>query len=126
MDNNLPLVNAWISKAKHDIGMAKLAITDGCEFTDSICYHCQQYAEKIIKAQLIKNGVEAPKTHSLSYLLDLLADNTIITDVIYDLAETLEDYAVGVRYPADDFEPTADDAKTAYKAAIEIGEFFNA
>ena len=61
----------------------------------------------------------------MSYLLDLLADKTAIPDVIYDLAEILEDYAVGVRYPADDFEPTADDAKTAYEAALKIGEFFN-
>lgn len=62
---------------------------------------------------------------SLSYLLDLLTDKITITDEIYDLAEILQDYAIGVRYPTDDFEPTPYDAKTAYEAALKIGDFFH-
>ena len=58
-------------------------------------------------------------------MLNLLTSKITISDELHELAEALEDYAVGVRYPTDDFEPTADDAKTAYETALKIGEFFN-
>lgn len=35
MKNNSEIVNAWLKKAKHDIGIAKLAIDDGCVFARS-------------------------------------------------------------------------------------------
>lgn len=70
MDKKQELVYNWIKKAEHDFGMAELALEDGKEFTDSICFHCQQCAEKMMKAYLIKKDIEFAKTHSLSYLLD--------------------------------------------------------
>jgi len=54
MDKKQELVYNWIKKAEHD----------------SICFHCQQCAEKMMKAYLIKKDIEFAKTHSLSYLLD--------------------------------------------------------
>ncbi len=42
----------------------------------------------------------------------------------YSLAEVLEDYAVGVRYPSDDFEPTYDDAKETFNTAKKLKLIF--
>lgn len=100
--------------------MAELALEDGKEFTDSICFHCQQCAEKMMKAYLIKKDIGFTKTHSLSYLLDLISNKEKITEELYSLAEVLEDYADGVRYPGESFEPTYENAMEAFNTVKEI------
>jgi len=37
-------------------------------------FHCQQAAEKLLKALLSESGVDFPRTHNLRLLMDLLAD----------------------------------------------------
>lgn len=41
---------------------------------DVIGFHCQQAAEKLLKALLSELGVSFPRTHSLRFLMDLLTD----------------------------------------------------
>lgn len=50
--DKIKVISNWLKKAEHDLGMAKLALENGTEFTDSICFHCQQYAEKMLKGYL--------------------------------------------------------------------------
>lgn len=38
-------------------------------------FHCQQAAEKLLKALLSELGVDFPCTHNLRLLMDILADN---------------------------------------------------
>jgi HEPN domain-containing protein len=73
MKNKDDLVKEWTHKAEHDLGMAELALENKPEYTDSICFHCQQTAEKYLKAYLV--FLEAPfeKKHNLVYLLDLIS-----------------------------------------------------
>ena len=118
------IIESWLRKANHDLGMAKLALESGAEFTDSICFHCQQYVEKMLKAYLISKDIIFIKTHSLSYLVDLIAEQEIVSEEIYRISESLESYAVLVRYPADGYEPTHEDAKEAYLNAIRVQEIF--
>ncbi len=40
--------------------------------TDIISFHCQQCAEKYLKALLLYRGVAFPRTHDLRLLLDLV------------------------------------------------------
>ncbi len=47
MDKRKLLVEEWLTKAEHDLGMAELAITNKPEYKDLICFHCQQSAENI-------------------------------------------------------------------------------
>lgn len=122
MDKTPKLVEDWILKAEHDLGMALLAITHQPDFRDSICFHCQQASEKYLKAYLINHNIIFKKTHSLSYLLDLINDQINIPEIIYELAETLEEYGVAIRYP-DCNEPSDQDVTDAYRAAIEIKTF---
>ena len=117
-------IESWLKKADHDLGMAQLAMESGAEFTDSICFHCQQYVEKILKAYLISLDINFVKTHSLSYLVDLIAEQEKVPEEIYKVSELLESYAVLIRYPADGYEPTPDDAKEAYSSALRIKEIF--
>lgn len=114
----------WINKAKGDLGIAELVIENGCNYPDAICFHCQQYIEKIIKANIIANGVNVPRTHGLTALLDILDKMDIeISDQAYEWASMLEDYAVGIRYPGDYLDPTKEEALAAYDIAINLGKY---
>jgi len=119
MDKKNQIVGNWIKKAEHDLGMAKLAIEHKPDFRDSICFHCQQAAEKYLKAYLIYLDIVFKKTHSLDYLLDLISEQDLVSDGLYSTAEILEDYGVEVRYPGYS-EPTEKDVEEAYQAAINI------
>lgn len=94
------LAREWIHKAEHDMGMAELALVNRPEYTDAICFHCQQAAEKYLKAYLVFLNIRFERKHNLGYLLDLISEQQPAPETIYDLAEKLEDYAVETRYEA--------------------------
>ncbi|HEY5563136.1 MAG TPA: HEPN domain-containing protein [Clostridiaceae bacterium] len=119
MDKKKLILDEWIKKAEQDLGMAKLAIEHQPEFRESICFHCQQAAEKYLKAYLIYLEIVFKKSHSLDYLLDLISEQQVVSDDFYITAEILEDYGVEVRYPGYS-EPTEREVEEAYKAATSI------
>lgn len=118
------LIEEWIRKGDHDLGMADLALQHKPEFADSICFHCQQAVEKYLKAYLVFLDIKFEKKHNLIYLLDLIDDEHEVDDAMYTMLEQLEDYAVEVRYPDERFDPTLEDAKNAYEIAIKSKAFF--
>jgi HEPN domain-containing protein len=110
-----PEVNEWYKMATMDLGVAKhLQNTYYPKPLEIICYHCQQAAEKAIKALIIYCGVEGgmPKLHDLSFLLNQIKNMVEIQDMYYDYADTLSPYGVAVRYPNELFleERHADEA----------------
>jgi HEPN domain-containing protein len=117
------LVREWMHKAERDIGMAELALVNKPEYTDAICFHCQQAAEKYLKAYLVFLNIRFEKRHNLSYLLDLIDDQQPIPEAFYDLTDKLEDYAVETRYPDDWFEIPLEEAKEAFQVAMRIKEY---
>jgi HEPN domain-containing protein len=123
MDKKQDMIQGWIDKAEHDLGMAELALKHQPEFKDMICFHCQQAAEKYLKALLIHLDIPFRKTHSLVYLLDLLQDQNLETSELYTFAEILEDYGVEIRYPSEQINLSDQNVEEAYNAAIKIKEF---
>ena len=103
--------------------MAKLALEHKIEYADSICFHCQQAVEKYLKAYLVYLNIVFKKTHSLSYLLDLINEADKVSDKMYSRAEILEGYAVEMRYPDDWYEPTEKEAREAHSIALKIREY---
>ena len=61
----------WIKKAEADLRCARLLAKEVRRDNDLICFHCQQSAEKYLKAFLQELGAPVPRTHSLDYLLEL-------------------------------------------------------
>jgi HEPN domain-containing protein len=59
-ENSKALIDEWIRKADHDLGMARLGIQSGAAYTDGICFHCQQAAEKYLKAELLRRNIPYP------------------------------------------------------------------
>lgn len=59
----------WVRKAESDFRLAE-AIAEGVEpFHDEQCFHCQQSAEKYLKALLENLELAVPRTHELKDLL---------------------------------------------------------
>ena len=83
-------------------------------YTTAISFHSQQAVEKFLKAYLIYEDVEFPRTHDVDYLLAECIKIDKESFNIIDL-KSLNDYAVTVRYPDDFMTPSV-------KAALENKE----
>jgi HEPN domain-containing protein len=66
---------------------------------DGVCFHCQQCAEKYLKALLQEAGLAVTRTHDLEALrVQLLPNHSSLRSLRRGL-EFLTDFAVDVRYP---------------------------
>ena len=93
-------VREWIELADQDEASARYLAGMRPMPLEVICFHCQQAAEKTLKAVLAKHGQEIPRTHDLLELLDI----AIVLSPSVASLETkllgLNDFAVVVRYPS--------------------------
>jgi HEPN domain-containing protein len=80
---------------------------------DAICFHCQQCAEKYLKARLQEANIVFGKTHDLSALLDLVLPVEPTWSPLRGDLYTLSASAVSFRYPGDSADK--DDAEEAMK-----------
>jgi HEPN domain-containing protein len=65
---------------------------------DLVCFHCQQAAEKYLKALLQELGLAVPKTHELNNLLNLLLPHEPSLATLRRVLVSLSRYAVEYRY----------------------------
>jgi HEPN domain-containing protein/GNAT superfamily N-acetyltransferase len=87
-----------------------------------ICYHCQQSAEKALKAFLCANGVEVPRTHETGYLCQLCINIDDSFSSFLESCEELAIYATETRYPIR-IEIDEATVKRNLKQAFEIYNF---
>ena len=114
-------VRQWLLKADHDLRSARCLMSGDDEpLLDTAVYHCQQAAEKALKAYLTAHNVVFPKIHLLSPLLNLCGDIDETFLQLSDAAELLTPLATEFRYPGDIMEPDAADAEEAYTAAQSV------
>lgn len=59
----------WVKKAEDDFQGALFLQKSPNRLHDQVCFHCQQCAEKYLKALLEENKQSIPKTHNLVKLL---------------------------------------------------------
>ena len=85
-----------------------------------ICFHCQQSADKYLKAFLIERGVPFPRTHRLEDLLLLLVPQDASLQNLRRTLVTLTRYAVDYRYP--DENATKREAAAALRQATRVRE----
>lgn len=124
MDKN-DLIKEWIKKAENDLLTVENNLNSKSIPTDTVCFHCQQAAEKQLKAYCVKLDIVFEKSHDLIYLLDIINKKTngAIDDEIYLKCEKLNDYSSQMRYPMDFYEPSIEEAKEAYQTAKQVKEF---
>ncbi len=80
-------------------------------------FHAQQAAEKLLKAVLAGHGIAYPRTHSLRFLLDLLADQGLAPPAQLHGITELYPFAVQLRYDAPLDEEPLD--RSAARALLE-------
>ena len=116
----------WLAKAKNDLKAAEILIKDNEPPTDTVCYHCQQTAEKYLKGFLTRQKMDFMKTHDLDYLLKLCIKIDIEFENYQDDILSLNKYAIETRYPADiPILYSIDEAKKALETAKVIAQFIN-
>lgn len=120
------LVDAWLRAATDDLGAAEKLIDGFPAFPGPALYHCQQCAEKALKAFLLLNDIEFEKTHNLSVLIELCADRNIGFHGLADYAESLTPYATLYRYPDEVETAEIGQAEQALEMARKIFGFISA
>lgn len=104
--------NRWIEFAENDYEAAILLEKNIKPLLEIICFHCQQSAEKYLKAYIIRNDGEVKRTHNLGEILkDCIKFDTEF-EKIKDPCIDLTDYAIETRYPYP-FELDVQDMKKA-------------
>src|SRR5665213_29606 len=90
---------AWVRKAEDDLGSAIQLASQKPLYKDQVCFHCQQAAEKYLKALLQELAVVVPRSHDLDMLLQLLLSHDPTLHSLRRGLRTLTQYAVefGIR-----------------------------
>ena len=115
------LAHGWLRKAESDLSAARVCVRAGTAL-DVACFHCQQAAEKSLKAFLIFHQVQFPFTHDLGKLVPLCAAvDKEFHGLLVDAA-SLNPYAVEMRYD-DEFWPTQEEVQEQLKKAESIDQF---
>ena len=111
---------AWLVRADTDIRSAVADLSAKPPILDDVLFHCQQAAEKSLKAFLFWRDVSFGKTHDLENLgVQCMRLEPDLAPLL-DRAKRLTKYATMFRYPGAPYEPTAEEAHTGLALAREI------
>ncbi len=89
----------WLSYARDDLETAEYLLGMKPRKIEIICYHCEQCAEKALKAVLAFYEEEIPRSHDLRLLMKHCRERAPAIDRLADLLPVLQPFAVSVRYP---------------------------
>ena len=104
----------WVKKAEEDhLAALDLARRRRVLLHNSVCFHCEQCAEKYLKARMEEAGLRIPKTHDLEVLLNALLPAEPLWASLRSALQDLTDFAVDFRYPGN--QATKKDAQTALR-----------
>jgi HEPN domain-containing protein len=105
-----PEAQALLRAAGGDSKTVELLLQHRDAPVSSVCFHAQQYLEKVMKAVLVSNAVIFRRTHDLEGLADLLERQGIELPLPKDQLRRLSPFAVTIRY--EDMEITLPDINT--------------
>lgn len=112
---------AWLKIAQEDLKAAKGLLT--LELFSTVTFHCQQAAEKSLKAYIISHKQPILRTHDLLLLLELCMKLDKNFEKIFDAASYLNPFSTKFRYPTEYDIPDFADADCAIKQAQKIVTF---
>jgi HEPN domain-containing protein len=114
------------SRPGHDLRSAKRLFTDEPPILDTAAYHCQQSAEKALKAFLVLHEIQFSKIHLLLPLIEQCVDVDPAFAQLREAAEALTPFATVFRYPGDVLEPEPSDVEEGMALAEMVVEFVKA
>ena len=118
MKHPIDLARRFLAVADRDIKTLHLLIAASESDDQAIGFHAQQAIEKCLKAVLSAYQIPFRKTHDLVELLDLLRDKGRTLPPNADSLDTLNPFAVTLRY--DLFETEAVDRDWISKAVTDV------
>jgi HEPN domain-containing protein len=89
----------WIEKAEEDLQAAEFLAASSKSLHGVVCFHCQQCAEKYLKAVLEELSIFVDKTHDLKKLWTVLLAHYRALRSLRRGLDVLNRYSVSVRYP---------------------------
>ncbi len=101
MTEEIEVSKQWIAKAGNDLLNADNNLKAEKIPFDTVCFHCQQAAEKLLKAYLVANGNSYPISHDLVLILEEILPLNPSAEKLRDDLALLIPYAVEIRYPDD-------------------------
>jgi HEPN domain-containing protein len=110
----------WLEKAGNDLLNIGNNLNSEKVPWDTVCFHAQQAAEKLLKALLVSRGEIVPRTHDLSALLGLCTAAGVDVHHLSEDCEHLQPFAVLTRYPGTPFEPDEEEGLMASESARRI------
>jgi len=112
------LTAEWVDKAEQDFHVVTMLTRGHQRLHDQVCFHCQQCAEKYLKALLQELGVPVPRIHNLLALRTLLLPYYPLLRPTVRGLKFLSRFAVGPRYP--DYSATKRQAAAALRWASRV------
>lgn len=95
-----PWVKEWLDLAQMDLQAAEHLLTMHPVPVEVICFHCQQSAEKALKAYLVSCDMEPPRTHDMVELCKMCREKQEDFAQLEDACAALTVYGVQTRYPS--------------------------
>lgn len=115
-------VREWVQRAMEDLREAEHDLVASPPLVRGAVFHCQQAAEKALKAFLSMHEEPFRKTHDLDELGTAAAAHDPSLRDVLGRATELTPYAWRFRYPGTPSVPTMDEAREALRIAREVYE----
>jgi len=116
------VIRQWLERASADLRVADLVQADPSLIAET-GFHCQQAAEKALKAYLTFHGVEFDWSHNINYLLRLCRAKDLSFAQFEPSAARLTQFAVQFRYPTSEPIPAIEESLDALSIARQIIQF---
>jgi HEPN domain-containing protein len=110
----------WFVKAANDLRAAEIDLGAEPPLIEDALFHCQQAAEKALKAFLTFHNVTFRKTHNLEEIGEVcLTIDQSLKDMV-DEAVPLTEYAWAFRYPGNILTADSTEVQTALKISRKL------
>jgi HEPN domain-containing protein len=119
-DPKLDEVLSWLRKARQDLDAAAWLLESPQALFGAVGFHCQQSAEKALKAYLTWQEQPFEKTHSLVALVGMCLRFSSDFEILRSAATSLNPFAVITRYPGDLPDISDHEAMDALNHAYQV------
>ena len=117
-----PLTQEWVEKAEGDYKVASAQWQSADPVWDAVCFHAEQCAEKYLKAWLVEQETDYPRTHDLEILARLCRPSLDEVERLMEGLRYLTGYAVEIRYPG--MFAQREDAQKCWQVSLEARNLF--
>lgn len=89
----------WLARADEDVLVAELALARDPPLINPAAFHCQQGAEKMLKALLVAAGAAPPRSHDMERLIEAASSRYPALRKEMQAFARLTEWLTASRYP---------------------------